>query len=85
MSVCFNCGVEVAESKSRGWVHVEAIPKGVDPDHPIVVVGPAEFVAVDTARADLRMAANDMLTHHGQFHPHHGCPFSENLERALRS
>jgi hypothetical protein len=83
--VCAVDGVELAESRSGALVHLDAIPKGVDPDHEVESVDYTVYALATEQRSALKTAAEDMLVHHATLHPAEGCEWAERLERAARS
>lgn len=67
--ICANCRVEVAESRARGWVHIEPVPDGVK-DHEIVPASPeeveeitAEYRELDSAKLRVGAIAVQMAEH----------------------
>lgn len=83
MSVCAACGVLVTVAKSGRLVHLDDIPKGVDPQHEVVAVAEADFSRAEDYRFTLKGAAEDMLAHHAALHPASDCEWAAVLRRAL--
>lgn len=52
MTVCLQCGVEVAQSKARGWIHIAEIPRAF-PAHDAAPVDQATFEANRKASATI--------------------------------
>ena len=85
MNICGRCGSRIAIAKSGRLVHLDEIPKGVDPDHEIAATTESDYAAQYDYRFTLKGAAEDMLAHHATLHPSSECEWAVLLRRALRS
>jgi len=82
--VCAVDGIQIGLARSGVFVHLDALPKGVDPEHCIVSVTLADYAHGVDSRDVMREAAQDMLLHHATFHPSAECEWAQRLARALR-
>lgn len=85
MSVCVYDGVPVTVSSRGVLVHLDSLPKGVEPDHDVIAVPEIDFRLFEEKRFSLKAAAEDMLAHHATLHPEAGCEWAVALQQALRS
>ncbi len=83
--LCEVDGVEVVEAKSGRMVHLDALPKGVDPDHEIKLVDPLAYGILRDQELDVHIVAGELLTHHLASHPLSDCPFGQRMAEALRA
>jgi len=64
---------------------VDAIPEGFDGHDVEGVVEDFEYEVAQARQQALRLAASDMLAHHGTLHPAADCEWATNLRKALRT
>lgn len=83
--VCATDGVELVESKRKGFIHVGEIPKGVDEEHEVVPVVKDEWLAGVVKKGDVDMLAVALMRHHMDHHADPACPWVTQLDAALRS
>ncbi len=84
-SRCATDGVEVAQSRDGRWIHLDALPEDL-PEHDVTVVVQAEdYNRAIVQRQSLRLAASEMLRHHGTLHPDSTCEWAAHLRTALRT
>lgn len=85
VTVCAVDGVAVAETRSGAIVHVDEIPKGIDPEHEIVEVSLESFREQRGGRGDLHAAVADLLLHHATLHPLAECEWAARVSTSLRA
>jgi hypothetical protein len=85
VTICGRCGIPITVAKSGRLVHLDDLPKGIDPDHEIAATTQSDFEAYQDYRFTLKGAAEDMLAHHATLHPSSECEWAAVLRRALRS
>ena len=85
MMVCAVDGVDIATNYAGVWVHTDGLPKGVDPDHIVEPIRRDQWDARSEARADLRLAAEEMVAHHAMVHPLSDCEWAQKLMDALEA
>lgn len=79
--VCALDGVLIARNKAGKLVHLDALPRDVDPDHEPVPLSVVVYEAKLAQRSDLTEALMAMLRHHDTLCP--GCEFRKVARRAL--
>ena len=85
MTVCAIDGVAVAETRRGAIVHVDELPKGIDPDHEIIEVSLETFRDQRGSRHDLTSAVQDLLLHHATLHPLTECEWAARVTTSLRA
>ena len=81
MKVCAVCGVETVQNRTGRWIHVDAIPRGIDPEHMAEPIDREDYALAQAAGQNLRDALMAMLRHHDTLCP--GCEFRKVARRAL--
>jgi hypothetical protein len=85
MNRCAVDGVEVAEARGGRWLHIDELPEDT-PEHDVsVVVDGDDYNRAIIQRQSVRLAATEMLRHHGALHPDSTCEWANNLRTALRT
>jgi len=81
--VCRHCGVAIGVARKGGFVHLDGLPDGVD-EHEAVPVDQQEYTAVMNDSAELRVKIEELIRHHGMFHPLSDCQFADRARAMLR-
>lgn len=81
--VCKYCGVSVAQNRVEVWVHLDGLPDGFD-EHYAEPADQRAFIDDADQGAEIRVKVEELIRHHGMYHPLSDCQFTDRVRALMR-
>lgn len=83
--VCKLDGVDISANRAGKWVHIEELPRGVDPHDVDAIVEKEIWDRAYGGTEKLKAAISDLLIHHASLCPISECAHARSLQAAAKA